>query len=252
MKRHPFTILLATAGIIALISACYVAFQQKPDDESKLKIMIDSLVDRTFGPSPTVSATTESGAPPFLVREAGSTTVRGNGFTLDVPASWIVGDVGSDVREEDGRLQYGWMANREPQAMDAGEDLVLVAVYDVLKDDDHSYAGIVEDHAWDATDVRNIVSFMTSELGEMYPDFSEADVRTEVTDETIADEPVKKAMLQCLKPCYVEGGATTSVYYFVDAPDRVYLIYVSAAYSELGETLLAEADAVAKTFRVNP
>jgi len=249
MKQHPFIILLVVAGIIALFAASYLALQQKPDDESKLTIMIDSLVTRMFGPEEVALVANEES--PYLARVEASTLVRGNGFSLDVPAAWAVGDVQADARELDGRLQYGWMANRQPIAMDSGENLVIVSVYDVLKDEEIDYDAVVATHAWDADDVKAIVSFMKSEASDIYPDFSEADVRTEVIDETIAGEPVKKATLECLKPCYIEGGATTSIYYFVEAPDRVYLIYVTVAKDAQSEALLAEADAVVKTFRID-
>jgi len=252
MKRHPFIIFLTIAVVLAFIAAVSLALRQGRDDSTKLSIMIESLLTRAVGPeldTPQAEVVPQEDAP-FLRREADGTTVRGNSFTLDVPLTWAVGDVAVDQREADGRMEYGYIANRQPQAMDSGDDLVMISIYDVLKDDATSYDDVVAQHAWDAEDVQNIVSFMQSEAADIYPDFSEADVAVALEDETIGDTPVKKATLSCLKPCYIEGGASNSSYYFVDALDRVYLIYVYAPQSEQTDELLSQADAVIKTFRV--
>lgn len=178
----------------------------------------------------------------------GTQTVASDRFTLKVPEGWVVISTKETDRHNDGKFQYGWIYNVQPDDM-SDADVVQINPYDILKDG-NTFDEIVAANAWDAVDVTEIVSFMSTEAAEAFPDFSEADVTVDMADDVVNGLVAKRNTLQCLKPCYIEGAAQTHVLYFIDAPDRVYLLDVSTNTQASTADFLNKADAVVRTFRL--
>ncbi len=168
-------------------------------------------------------------------------------FAVELPEGWVSVAADGNERIAGGTYLYGWMYNEPDDG--ALEPDVRITVTDVLKDG-ASFDDVLTERAWDDADVAEIVAFMRAEAAEAFPDYSEEDVSVSTTYDQIGTALAARSMLQCLKPCYIEGAAQTNVTYFIDAPDRVYLFGVSTDTRSEAADFLNEADAVVRTFRL--
>lgn len=168
-------------------------------------------------------------------------------FALDVPGDWVV-TKNRNAGRDDGVRTYEWISNAEMEYPYVGSGLVLIQVQDELKDG-RSFDEVAATHVWDEADVRETVEFMSGEAGDAFPNFSEEDIIIDSAEDAVNGRRAIRATQQCLKPCYIEGGAATTVLYVIDAPDRVYALRVQTGTSEKTEGLLREADAIVRTFR---
>lgn len=170
-----------------------------------------------------------------------STTTASLPFTIVAPDDWKTTLSTDATRDEKGLRTYEFLSS--PDKVGAS-----VAVRDVTKDG-RSFEEIANGFVWTSDDVAKIVAFMKDETGDLYKDFSDKDVLISAAPDTVNGAKAVRAIQQCLKPCYVEGGAATTVRYLVDATDRVYVIEVTAGTGTNTADLLNEADAVVRTFR---
>jgi hypothetical protein len=167
---------------------------------------------------------------------------------VDVPDGWVVRGLGDDKRLPDGTMTYGWLYNRESgEPWDPG--VVSIEIKDALTEGS-TFEDVTAALAWDQADVEKIVAFMSAEAADVFPDYSAADVRVSMDADEIGGMPAKRNMLQCLKPCYIEGAAQTNAVYFVDGGDRVYVLNVTTGTQSKTADLLNQADAVVRTFRL--
>jgi len=162
-------------------------------------------------------------------------------FTIVAPDDWKTTLSTDATRDEKGLRTYEFLSS-------AGSVGVNVAVKDVMKEG-RPFEQIANGFVWTSDDVAKIVAFMKDETGDLYKDFSDKDVLISAAPDTINGAKAVRAIQQCLKPCYVEGGAATTVRYVVDAIDRVYVIEVTTGTSPKTADLLNEADAVVRTFK---
>ncbi len=169
------------------------------------------------------------------------------GFSLNIPEGWVVTDSNDDERIHS-ELIEGWIASGVPENAFGGDlSVSTITVMNVAKDG-RSFTDVVDGYVWVAGDVQEIVAFMREEAGDLFPDFSEKDVLISAAVDTVGGSAAMRATRQCLKPCYIEGGAVTSVRYIIDAPDVVYVLEVSVGTSPNAADLLNAADAVVRTF----
>ena len=161
--------------------------------------------------------------------------------SIVAPPDWKTTPSADTTRDEKGARTYEWIAS-------AGANGVSVAVKDAMKDG-KTFDEIANGFVWTNDDVQKIVAFMKDETGDLYKDFSEEDVLISSGADTINGAKAVRAIQQCLKPCYVEGGAATTVRYIVDATDRVYILEVTAGTGTNTADLLNAADAVVRTFK---
>ncbi len=172
------------------------------------------------------------------------------GFTLDLPDGWIVTTPKDAKRSDDGERTDGWVASGVPtDAFGADLNVSTIAVTDVAKEG-RSFTQVANAYVWTDEDVQKIVAFMKAEAGDLFPDFSASDVLIESSADSVGGFAAIRATQQCLKPCYIEGGAATTVRYMIDAPDLVYLLDVSVGTSPNAADLLNAADAVVRTFKL--
>ncbi len=162
-------------------------------------------------------------------------------YSIVVPTDWKTTASTDSTRDEMGARTYEWIAS--PDANGAN-----VAVKDALKDG-KTFEEIANGFVWTNDDVGEIVAFMKEETGDLYKDFSEKDILISSGADTINGAKAVRAIRQCQKPCYVEGGAATTVRYIVDAPDRVYVLEVTTGTGTMTVNLLNEADAAVRTFK---
>lgn len=249
MKKHPFILLCIAILIIGSAAALYVATKERTGDAQTLFALIDSEIDREANEAASNTPTAPATPPPAFARVNSSTTVQGEGFTIDVPTDWVLFAPNSANRLGDGRRDLGIVQNKPSEDMGATEGIVTINIYDVAETSDLSYEKIVKGYGWDDEDVAHIVAFMKDEASDIFPDYSAADVKTETTQVDIDGEQATKTSLTCLKPCYIEGGAETMAYYFVDDQERVYLLFASTGTGDQATDLLAQAEAVIKTFK---
>lgn len=158
-------------------------------------------------------------------------------FTMDVPEGW------TETRyEEEDRVE-----GVRTYAKIEGEAVIFVR--DVMKNG-KNFDEVAAEFVWDETDADAIAALMVAEASELFPNFSKQDVRVSSVDDTIGGLAAVHSTLQCLKPCYVEDGASTTVRYIVDAPDRVYILQVELGMSASASARLNAADAVVRTFQI--
>lgn len=183
---------------------------------------------------------------PSVIEDERADAIAWN-VAFDVPEGWIVTKA-SAAEREDGVQTYGWLASGTPtRADDPG--VVRISVADVLKEG-RTFAELAAEYVWDRSDAQDIVTLMREEAAELYPDFSEQDVLVATAPDTIGGKTAVRSTLQCLKACYVEGGATTKVRYLVDDGDRMHVFEVTTGTSEHTAELLNAADAVVRTSRL--
>jgi len=193
------------------------------------------------------SESADSGSP-MLARLDASNTVMSESFSLEMLPGWVVRGADDSTRMPDGTLWYGWLYNTAADEM-TDPDVVQIQIKDALKEG-RTFDEAVATLSWDAEDVTKIVAFMSAEAAEIFPDYSEADVNVDMEDTSVGGLTAKRNTLECLKPCYIEGAAQTNVIYFIDAPDRVYLLSVSVNTESDTTDLIDQADKVVRTFRL--
>ncbi len=162
-------------------------------------------------------------------------------FSIVAPANWKTTVSADATRDEKGLRTYEFLTSPNANG-------VNVTVRDVTKDG-KTFEEISNGFVWTNDDVAKIVAFMKDETGDLYKDFSERDVLISEAPDTVNGAKAVRAIQQCLKPCYVEGGAATTVRYIVDATARVYVIEVTTGTGPKTADLLNEADAVVRTFK---
>lgn len=162
-------------------------------------------------------------------------------YSIVAPDGWKTTPSTGAARDEMGARTYEWIASPSANG-------VSVAVKDVMKDG-RPFGEIANGFIWTSADVAAVVAFMRDEAGDLYKDFSESDVLISSGEDVVSGAKAVRAIRQCLKPCYVEGGAATTVRYIVDGSDRVYVLEVTAGTGSNTADLLNEADAVVRTFR---
>lgn len=172
------------------------------------------------------------------------------GFSLALPEGWTIRAAADGQLDEDARVR-GWIMSGVPTST-GGADLNVstVTVRDVAKDG-RTFDEVANAYVWTDADVQEIVSFMQSEASDLFPDFSAEDVLVASAPDAIGGAAAIRATEQCLKPCYIEGGAATTVRYIVDAENVVYLFDVTVGTSTKAADLLNAADAVIRTFTLN-
>lgn len=179
--------------------------------------------------------------PPFAFETESTDGAEGMPFTIVVPDGWKATPSEDETRDEKGARTYEWISNQ-------GKTGISIAVKDVMKDG-KTFDGVATPFVWTSDDVANIVAFMRNETGDLYKDFSEEDVVISAAPDMIGGAKAVRALQQCQKPCYVEGGAATTVRYLIDAPDRLFILEVTAGTGTSTADLLNEADAVVRTFK---
>lgn len=162
-------------------------------------------------------------------------------YSIIAPTDWKTTPSTDETRDEDGLRTYEWIASPSANG-------VSVAVKDAMRDG-KTFEEIASKFVWTSDDVTMLVAFMKEEAGELFKDFSDKDVLISSGADTIDGAKAVRAIRQCLKPCYVEGGAATTVRYVVDGKDRVYVLEVTTGTGATTADLLNEADAVVRTFR---
>jgi len=162
-------------------------------------------------------------------------------YTIVAPSDWKTTRSTDATRDEKGARTYEWIASPTANG-------VSVVVKDVMKEG-RPFEEIANAFVWTNDDVAAIVALMKDETGDLFKDFSETDVLISSGADTIDGAKAVRAIRQCLKPCYVEGGAATTVRYVVDGSDRVYILEVTVGTRANTADLLNEADAVVRTFR---
>ncbi len=167
--------------------------------------------------------------------------VLGAPYSIVAPEGWKTTPSTDATRDEMGARTYEWIASPNANG-------VSVAVKDVAKAS-KSFEEIASGFVWMNDDVTEIVAFMKEEAGDLYKDFSATDVLVSSGEDVVNGAKAVRAIRQCLKPCYVEGGAATTVRYVVDGSDRVFVLEVTAGTGANTADLLNEADAVVRTFR---
>ncbi len=162
-------------------------------------------------------------------------------FSIVAPDGWKTTASTDDTRDEKGARTYEWLSS-------AGTGGVSVAVKDVMKNG-NSFEQIANGFIWTNDDVARTVAFMKDEAGDLYKDFSDKDILISAAPDTVNGAKAVRAIQQCLKPCYVEGSAATTVRYVVDGYDRVYVLEVATGTTPKTADLLNDADAVVRTFK---
>ena len=246
----PLPVLFFTLIVVGFVSAVVIMLRTP---SAKLSDIFPESAQQIN--APTSREFFESGSP--LLVETDTHFVVAQNFSLQIPETWdMIPSIDSGLLQSDrihGELFYGNVFSSEVQEDVAYSDpeTVRVMIKDVLKNG-RSFESIVSEYVWDETDVAEIVAFMKSEATDIFPDFSENDVRVSVSVDQIGTSSATIATRQCLKPCYIEGGAQTTVRYLIDAADRVYILEIIAETSTNTVDQLNGATAVVKTFRLIP
>jgi hypothetical protein len=162
-------------------------------------------------------------------------------YSIVAPDGWKTTPSTDATRDESGVRTCEWIASPSANG-------VSVAVKDAMKDG-KTFEEIAGGFVWTSDDVARLVALMKEETGDLYKDFSETDVLISSGADTINGASAVRAIQQCLKPCYVEGAAATTVRYIVDALDRVYILEITTGTGTNTAALLNEADAVVRTFK---
>lgn len=237
--RHSSVLLCSVVVVALLMAMSYVIVSGNGKPSA-----YDLIAEEQFGSDASVASETEFGVDrntELLSRVGDSRTVASAGFTLEIPEGWIVEGSDDEERSADGRMTYGWLY---------GGTSAKIRVQDVEKDG-ASFDEVLVAHEWNDADAEKIVAFMREEAAETFPDFSAEDILVGTTYDQIGTALAARSMLQCLEPCYVQDGAATNVTYFIDAPDRVYLLTVSTGIqADAAADVLNAADAVVRTFQV--
>lgn len=249
MTRHKHavaTLLLAVIATFVVVAAILVVSGRGKTSGLETLIMTQNTADGEIASD--APAASDDSSTLMLFRVDGTQTVASDRFMIDLPAGWSVTGADSIDRAADGTLLYGWLYNAPTDDI-TNSDLVRISISDVAKADS-TFDDVVAAHAWDDADASEIVRFMSTEASELFPDYSASDVKVSLEDASINGFAVKRNMLQCLKPCYIEGAAQTDVIYFFDASDRVYLLSVYTNTLPATADFLNAADAVVRTFRL--
>ncbi len=232
-------VLLITLGIVGLAAMILLALRTSPVDVATL-----------FPDEPTTTASQLKDDP--LLVETDNHLVVSEHFSVQLPDEWVLSDAGSaSERNGEGVLWYGVVASGVSGDAYSDADVVRVVLKDVLKNG-REFDAVVQELSWDAQDVKDIVAFMRENASEVFPDFSEKDVRVSLSQDTVGSAAATVATRQCLKPCYIEGGVQTTVRYLIDAAERVYVLEITAETSTKTADQLNAATAVVKTFRLIP
>lgn len=249
LKRSSIVLLSVVA--VAFVAAMGYVVVAGYGKSSVLEDMIAQEAAQEAAEAESPSAPSESAdkATESLARVGDTQTVASARFAMDILPGWSVRGFDDESRLSDGTTTYGWVYNTVADEM-TDPDVVQIQIKDALKEG-KTFDEVVSALAWDDADVREIVAFMSEEAAEAFPDYSEEDVSVSMTYDEIGGSLAARNMLQCQKPCYIEGAAQTNVIYFVDAPDRVYLLVVSTNTQSTTADFLNAADAVIRTFRFN-
>jgi hypothetical protein len=232
-------VLLCVLGFVGLVAMILLSLRTPSVDVATL-----------FPDEPTTTAPRSSDT--SLLTESDTHLVVSEHFSVQLPDGWELSDVGSaGKRNNEGELWYGVVDSDVSENAYSDADVVRVVLKDVLKNG-RGFDEVVQGLSWDAGDVKDIVAFMRENTSEVFPDFSEKDVRVSLSQDTVGSAVATVATRQCLKPCYIEGGAQTTVRYLIDAVDRVYVLEITAETSTKTADQLNAATAVVKTFRLIP
>lgn len=249
MMRIKFHTLVLGSTLVgfALVSVVVFAARNWNGAPSEVGTIASSAPEKSVGTemAPAAATDTTKAAP------AAASVPRDWGFSLALPEGWTTTAQTDSARGSDGVRRDGWIMSGVPtDAFGADLNVSTIVVTDVSKNG-RPFTEVANPYLWTDADVEKIVAFMRSEAADLFPDFSAADVLIDSSTDEIGRSVAIRATQQCLKPCYVEGGAATTVRYLIDAPEVVYVLDVTVGTSENTASILNAADAVVRTFTLN-
>jgi hypothetical protein len=104
---------------------------------------------------------------------------------------------------------------------------------------------------WTEEDAAASVAFMQEHASPPYNEITHDDIVFEQTALVVNGRETIRTKFQCLKPCYIEGGAFTDVHYFIDADETVYVLKARTGVGEIADALMLSGEAVMQTFQLN-
>lgn len=220
-----FVIIIGVAGLF--VASRF--FAPKPAEETP-------LVEQTAPP-------TENAETPSLPEDWKE--YDGGDFTIAAPEIWL-----SFTRtDESGATILSGLKSDEQDEAYNDPDIASILITKFSKQQ-KTLDQVVAEKTMDETETILSVDLMKKEASSPYNEITLDDIKTSIENIQLNNgQTAIKNIFQCLKPCYLEGGAYTLTQYFLETDENIYLFMSKTGVDEKSNALALIAEQIIKTFK---
>jgi len=211
--------------------------QNNPSDYVQPDAVIAPNINEQTSPEPADSSSNKL--------PEGWQEIDGGDFTIDLPQTWFITQQKNGVGNEE-LLSF---SSTDSKTAYANPNEMNISISRFSKTEKTSEQ-LKTEKIKNETDATTAVEFMKTNANPPFNEITTNDIKTSIEEITLNNNTVvTKNIFQCLKPCYIEGGANTMTQYFMETEKDILVFTCVTGVDEKADALRLVAEQIIKTFQ---